>query len=155
MRSEDEHKNGQWGQSKGSAQPILQDTAQASAKSLSKHHGHPNCSRKVKSYHRMVSEQHLQLATPHLGPQCNCQCHKLHTPPWAIAQLSVSQATHPALGHSATVSVTSYTPRPGPQCHCQCHKLHTPPWAAVSMTSHTEVPWSISPHLQCYTFGQK
>ena len=90
-------KTARWGQSKGSARPILQDTAEASAKSLSKHHGHPNCSREVKSYHRMVSEQHLQLAT------------------------------HPALGCSVNISVTSYTPRLGSQCERQCDKLHTSP----------------------------
>ena len=133
-------KTARWGQSKGSARPILQDTAEASAKSLSKHHGHPNRSREVKSYHRMVSEQHLQLAThpalgcsvnisvtsytPRLESQCERQCDKLHTSPWSAVRLSVSQTTHPTLGLSATVSVTNYTPRPGLQCNCQCHKLH-------------------------------
>ena len=65
----------------------------------------------------MVSEQHLQLAThptldrsvnasmasytPRPGPQCDCQCDKLHTPPWAAVRLSVSQTTQkcPGLFH--------------------------------------------------------
>ena len=72
--------------------------------------------------------------TPHPGPQCDCQCHKLHTLPWAAVRLSVSQTTHPTLGLSVTVRVTNYTPRPGLQCDCQCHKLHTLPWAAVQLS---------------------